>query len=79
MFTDQKIQVEYTPEAYAKEIEKILKRDDSGNNYVELYGLKNREWAEKNITLKNMRNDLVKVFKEVYKEKYGKNGKINGK
>lgn len=79
MFTDQKIQVEYTPEAYAKEIEKILKKDDSGNNYVEMYGLKNREWAEKNITLKNMRNDLVKVFKEVYKEKYGKNGKINGK
>lgn len=69
MFLDQPIQVEYTPQDYATKIEEILQKSIKDEDYLEKLGMKTRKWAEKNISLKTMRDDLVKVIKEIYNEK----------
>ena len=69
MFLDQPIQVEYTPQDYATKIEEILQKSIKDEDYLERLGMKTRKWAEKNISLKTMRDDLVKVIKDIYNEK----------
>jgi len=62
-FLDQPGQVEYTPEAYSKEILDILNR-----KRIEVLGMLNRRYVEKNSSLKVMRDSIAKVYYEVLNE-----------
>ena len=66
MFKDQFEQVDYNADAYSKKILEILEK---GYGYVLEKGKEEREWAEKNISLDVMRDDITKVIKDVYKKK----------
>lgn len=61
MYTDQPIQVPYTPADYAKKIIELCRNKDT----LEKEGKKAREWVEKNCSLDTMRHDIEKILDKV--------------
>ena len=61
MFLDRPGQTEYTPEAYAEEILRVLK----DKTELERLSKESREYAEKNFSPESMREDIEKIFMEI--------------
>jgi len=60
-FLDGRIQVEYNAESYRDKIIELL----SDKNLLKKERLLSREYAEKNASLKNMKESILKIYKEI--------------
>jgi glycosyltransferase involved in cell wall biosynthesis len=63
--TKAPIQVDYNPESYRESILSLL----NNNNYIEV-GKKCREYCIDEAGLNKMKDDILKIYKDLYKKKY---------